>query len=160
MRQLFLDSDGVLADFNIVADPIVGGDAREVKARLGEDAFWKIFEAVPNFFETLPLMPEAMKLYEGVKHLYPVILTGTPTAWAAPQKKAWAMKYFPHVTIVTCRSADKYKFMRPGDVIVDDYLKYRHLWEENGGTFVHFQSADQAIADVLDIYEADRRANT
>lgn len=160
MRQLFLDSDGVLADFNAVADPIVGGNAREVKDRIGEDAFWKIFEDLPDFYGSLPLMPEAMKLYEGLKHFYPVILTGTPRPWAAPQKKAWVMKHFPHVTVTTCRSADKYKFMRDGDIIVDDYLKYRDLWEEHGGIFIHFQNADQAIADVKAIYEADRQANT
>jgi hypothetical protein len=33
----------------------------------------------------------------------------------------------------------------PGDVLVDDLLKYRHLWEEAGGVFVHHRTARDTL---------------
>jgi hypothetical protein len=35
--------------------------------------------------------------------------------------------------------------MHPGDILVDDYLKYRHLWEEAGGVFIHHTSASNTL---------------
>jgi len=36
--------------------------------------------------------------------------------------------------------------MKPGDIIIDDYLKYRHLWVEAGGIFIHHISAVESLA--------------
>ena len=35
--------------------------------------------------------------------------------------------------------------MKPGDILIDDYLTYRHLWEEHGGTFIHHTSAKESL---------------
>jgi hypothetical protein len=35
--------------------------------------------------------------------------------------------------------------MNRGDVLVDDYLRYRDLWEKAGGIFVHHVSAAESI---------------
>ena len=41
-------------------------------------------------------MPDAMELFEAVRHLDPIILTGLPRGnWAADQKVRWAAQYFP-----------------------------------------------------------------
>ena len=32
-----------------------------------------------------------------------------------------------------------------GDVLIDDRAKYRHLWEEAGGIFIHHTSASSSI---------------
>jgi hypothetical protein len=40
--------------------------------------------------------------------------------------------------MIACRSESKRQYMRqPGDVLVDDRLKYASLWIEAGGKFVH-----------------------
>lgn len=41
--------------------------------------------------------------------------------------------------------------MKPGDVLVDDNLKYRELWETAGGVFIHHTSAEQTIAELVQI---------
>jgi hypothetical protein len=41
--------------------------------------------------------------------------------------------------------------MHPGDILVDDYLKYRHLWEEAGGVFVHHTSARHTIRQLAEL---------
>ena len=36
--------------------------------------------------------------------------------------------------------------MQPGDILIDDWPKYKHLWEEAGGIFILHTSAAQSIA--------------
>ena len=60
---------------------------------------------------------------------------------------------FPGIPIIHCLSEDKCKYIaHPGDVLVDDRPKYRHLWEDAGGVFVHYQNPEQAVAVVLDLF--------
>jgi hypothetical protein len=147
MNQLFLDCDGVLADFDSAAEQLFNRNSREAEDALGTDEFWRRLRTHDNFYTNLPLLPDAMHLYHAVAHLNPIILTGCPQGgWSEPQKVAWAARHFPGVPILTCRSRDKRLYLRnPGDLLVDDYLKYRHLWEEAGGIFVHHISAEQSI---------------
>ena len=72
--------------------------------------------------------------------------------WAESQKIDWAAKHFPGVEMITCLSRDKYLHMkRPGDVLVDDYLRYRDLWEKAGGIFVHHISAAESIRQLANL---------
>jgi hypothetical protein len=156
--QLYLDCDGVLADFDRAAIELFGMPAKVFEKRHGPPAFWKKIAAHPDFYGTLPLMPDAMVLFESVRHLDPIILTGLPRGnWAAPQKVRWAAEHFPGTRIITCLAADKRRHAREGDILVDDTLKYRHLWEEAGGTFVHHTSARETIAELERIAPAAMR---
>jgi hypothetical protein len=100
-----------------------------------------------DFYCNLPLLPDAIDLYPAVAHLKPIILAGFPEGgWSEPQKIAWAAHHFPTVKMLTCRSKDKHlHIMNPGAVLVDDYLRYRDLWEEAGGIFTHHVSAKESI---------------
>jgi hypothetical protein len=147
MRQLFLDCDGVLADFDTAAELLFHKNSRDAEAALGSKVFWSRISGHGNFYRDLPLLSDAMRLYQAVAHLHPIILTGCPHGgWAEPQKIAWAARHFPDMRMITCRSRDKWLHLQqPGDVLVDDYLKYQHLWEKAGGVFVHHVSAEQTI---------------
>ena len=147
MNQVFLDCDGVLADFDRAARQIFGMESREAEDLLGEEEFWRCIRTSGKFYRDLPLLPDALELYRAVEHLHPVILTGCPRGgWSEPQKVAWAEQHFPGVHVITCASRDKVLHMKhTGDVLVDDYLKYRKLWEQAGGIFVHHISAQQSI---------------
>lgn len=153
MNQLFLDCDGVLADFDAAAERLFHMGPRQAEAALGTKAFWHRIRNHKDFYGELPLMPDAMRLYEAVAHLDPIILTGCPMGgWAERQKVDWAARHFPGVKIITCLSRDKCRFMRQsGDVLVDDYLKYRHLWEEAGGIFVRHHSAERSIERLAEL---------
>ena len=144
--QLFLDCDGVLADFDTYAEKIFGLPSRQHEAEVGQKRFWADLRTHEGFYEKLPLMPDARELFEAVEHLNPVILTGLPLGdWAEPQKRAWGAKHFPHTTMICCMSKDKRNHMQPGDVLVDDWPKYRKIWEEAGGVFVLHTSAKDSI---------------
>lgn len=58
----------------------------------------------------------------------------------------WAAEHFPGTRIITCMAVDKRNHARAGDILVDDTLKNRHLWEEAGGIFVHHRGADETLA--------------
>ena len=146
-RQLYLDCDGVLADFDAGAQKVFGMSPARFEKQRGLGAFWKRLAMTPTFFGDLPLMPDALELYEAVKDLNPIILTGLPRgAWAEPQKRRWAERHFPGVEVITTSAALKREHCHPGDALVDDRDQYRHLWEEAGGVFIHHKDAESSIA--------------
>jgi 5'(3')-deoxyribonucleotidase len=151
--RLFLDADGVLADFDEGAKRLLRMPVRQFEAKHGRGAFWKRLAQATNFYGTLPEMPDARLLFDAVKHLEPTILTGLPLGkWAAPQKVEWAAEHFPGVPIITCMARDKHKHMRPGDVLVDDRENHRKSYEEAGVIFVHHKSADESIRELAEIF--------
>ncbi|WP_106638924.1 hypothetical protein [Allosphingosinicella vermicomposti] len=145
-RQLYLDCDGVLADFDAGAKSVLGASPREFERRHNIGKMWAKLAAAPDFYGTLPPMPGAMTLFEAVRHLDPIILTGLPRGnWAAPQKERWAAEHFPGTRIITCMAVNKRNHAKEGDVLVDDTLKHRHLWEEAGGIFIHHRTVDETL---------------
>lgn len=154
MRQLFLDCDGVLANFDLYAEKVFGLPPRQFEDTHGQKRFWVDLQAHEDFYNKLPLMPDAMELFEAVKDLMPIILTGLPLGdWAEPQKRKWGARHFPHTTMICCMSKDKRNHMKPGDVLVDDFLKYRPLWEEAGGIFIHHTSAKTSIEALKEYFD-------
>jgi hypothetical protein len=143
---LFLDCDGVLANFDEGVKRLLGMTPQEYQKKYNLGRFWGKLASAQEFYATLPLMPDAMELFDAVKHLHPVILTGLPLGnWAAPQKVKWAAQHFPGTKIITCMAVDKRKHCSPRDILVDDTLKYKDLWEGAGGTFIHHKSAADTI---------------
>jgi hypothetical protein len=151
--HLFLDCDGVLADFDAGAKHLLGVSAKAFEARHGRGEFWKRLARHGNFYGDLKQMPDAQLLFQAVKHLRPTILTGLPLGtWAAPQKERWAAEHFPGVPIITTMARKKHLHMEPGDVLVDDRDMHRHLWEDAGGVFIHHKSAEDSIRQLAKIY--------
>ncbi len=146
-RQIYLDCDGVLADFDSSAQAILGLPSHAFEKRHGSALFWRRLAKADSFFENLEPLPDAYELYAAVKAKGPIILTGTPRGdWAEPQKRRWAHRHFPGVPVITTSAALKREHCHPGDVLVDDRDQYRHLWEEAGGHFIHHTSAKTSIA--------------
>jgi hypothetical protein len=138
-RQLYLDCDGVLADFDKGATAVLGMHPRAFEKRFGIGRFWARLTKAPDF--------------DAVKHLDPVILTGLPQGnWAADQKVRWAAQHFPGTRIITTMARDKRDHAKEGDVLVDDQLRHAHLWEEVGGIFIHHKSAAESIERLKDYF--------
>ena len=152
-RRLFLDADGVLADFDEGARRLLGMTIRQYEAKHGRNSFWKRLASAKNFYGTLPEMRDARTLFDGVRHLQPMILTGLPLGrWAAPQKIEWAAEHFPGVPIITCMARDKHKHMHPGDVLVDDRENHRAAYEGAGVVFVHHRNAEDSLRQLAKIF--------
>ena len=146
-KQIFLDCDGVLANFDRGAEQVLGRPPGEFETRHGSREFWRRLAHADSFFERLEPMPDAFDLYEAVRARNPIILTGLPRGrWAEPQKRRWTERHFPGVPVITTMAALKHEHRHPGDVLVDDRDAYRGLWEANGGVFVHHRNAADTIA--------------
>jgi len=153
MAQLFLDCDGVLADFDAGATDVLGLSPRAFEERYGRQEFWRRIARTKDFYVRLPLMPDARVLFDAVEHLDPIILTGLPLGnWAAPQKVRWADEHFPGTHVITCMARDKYRHMKGADVLVDDRANHRDKWEAAGGVFVHHQDARSSLERLAAIY--------
>ena len=153
MPELFLDCDGVLADFDAGAEQLLGMKLAAFQKRYGNGLLWKRLANAPGFYATLPEMADAQLLFAAVKHLRPTILTGLPMGnWAAPQKVKWAAEHFPGVPIITCMARDKHEHMTAGDVLVDDRENHRAAYEDAGVVFIHHRNAADSIRQLAKIF--------
>lgn len=154
MPQLFLDCDGVLADFDRGVEAVLGMPPQAFEKQFGLGRFWSALARHGDFYATLPLMPDARLLFGAVAHLDPILLTGCPRGgWAEAQKVSWAATHFPGTRIITCMAADKRNHAVAGDLLVDDTLKHRHRWEEIGGVFIHHVSAEDTLRQLGEHFE-------
>jgi len=146
--QLFLDLDGVLADFYGHYTTCFGGTLEQDD---NSSPAWEKIRTHGSYFRSLPLKSDAMELWYGSRKLYPkpIILTGIP--YSIPnvkeQKQEWVWENFGYdVKVICCRSQDKYKHGKSGDILVDDRRKYEDYWLKMGGIFVHHTSSKASLA--------------
>lgn len=154
--RIFCDSDGVIYDFTQHVIDCYGGHPNEI----GDAEMWRRINSDPNFWLTMPLMPDAMMFWNRIKPLNPIVLTGCHRDdfdKIAEHKLSRWKDDFGHSHVITCLSRDKALHMeQPGDVLIDDMRKNLKKWEKAGGVGVHFRNATQALAvlEALGILEA------
>jgi 5'(3')-deoxyribonucleotidase len=152
MGRLFLDCDGVLANFDKLATEILGGMySRDYEEKFGTDAFYAALDSHGSFFKSLELLPDALELFDAVKHLHPIILTGAPMNMPSSffHKIDWIEEKFGiNQRFIICQSKNKFLYCSEGDIIVDDWPKHSQKWIDQGGIWVHHDNAKSSI-DVL-----------
>jgi hypothetical protein len=142
--RLFLDLDGVLADFDRGVETVTGKRPEELPLK----TMWAALARSPAFFETLEFMQDAEALWRFCAPHEPTILTGLPLgAWAPEQKRRWVARMLgAHVPVITCMSRDKWRHAGRDHVLVDDRASAREQWERAGGVFIHHVAAERSIA--------------
>ncbi|MBN2510775.1 MAG: glutathione S-transferase N-terminal domain-containing protein [Spirochaetales bacterium] len=147
--KLFVDLDGVLVDFDRGVKEITGKLPRE----LFIGTMWAILAKTPGFYDRLAWMPDGKELWETVRHLEPVILTGLPRgSWAEPQKRTWCTRELGcDVQVIACMTRDKAERARAVTaegavpVLIDDREKTRESWEAMGGVFIHHTDTETTL---------------
>ena len=146
MNVIYVDMDGVVADFdtfvsNLLGRPIGWGTTSDLS-----DEEWKKLASVDRLYYHLPLMPGATKLIAYVKSLntrfYVGFLTAIPRRTTIPSahadKLAWVDKYFPGMRMdIGPYSHDKQKWCIPGDILIDDRPSNIAEWTAAGGIAVY-----------------------
>ena len=142
-HPLFLDLDGVLADFDRGVRAVTGKRPEELPTRV----MWRELSRHRDFYGTLEFMQDAQDLWRFCEPHHPTILTGLPLgSWAPEQKRRWVAHMLgPHVRVITCMARDKHRHSGPGRVLVDDREKAREPWEAAGGRFILHRSAASSI---------------
>jgi hypothetical protein len=144
MTQLFVDMDGVLADFDRHHETVFG--VRSDK--LADSVDWAAVRQVKDFYLNIPPMPDLALLWRRIERYRPIILTGVPQAVeeAPDNKRAWVRLYLgAQVEVRCCLSKEKSLHASPGDILIDDWEKYRDLWVAKGAIWITHRSAVETI---------------
>lgn len=149
--MLFIDMDGVLSDFSGHVKNLLGFYPHE-----NEDLMQREVPKIPDFWDTMPMLPDALDLWEHVKQYNPYILTAS-ASWdreaSERAKPIWLMKHLPGLNpdrIRVVRRSQKADYaVRINEaedkthpcVLVDDYNKNAMEWSKAGGVPVLHVSA-------------------
>lgn len=150
MTQLFLDMDGVLADFDTGYELMLGTRP----SKMADNVDWQRVRTFPGFYESLPPMPDMHDLWAYTAHLRPIVLTGVPSSVeeAPENKRVWVRKHLgTHVEVRCCASSAKRLHASPGDILIDDWEKYRHLWVAAGGRWITHTDAQSSIRQLKEM---------
>ena len=146
--HLFLDVDGVMADFDAHVAARFGSGPRE----LGDERLWRMVADRSDFWTDIPLKAGALELWEVAKDHDPIFLTGCPRSdfdRAAAHKRAWLEAHFGDVPVITCLSRDKAAHIKaPGDILVDDFIANVKRWEKAGGRAIWYRNPAQGLRDL------------
>jgi hypothetical protein len=153
-RTLYLDMDGVLANFDKGMEEATGStNIYKYEFVYGAKAFWDALNSVQDFFLHLELMPDAAFLFNMVRPLKPKVLTAIPKSnsdsvrW---QKHMWCAENLgDDVEVVTCLTHEKPDYCKPGDVLIDDRNINANAWRERGGIFVLHTDARSSVEQLL-----------
>ena len=151
--KLFLDLDGVLADFNAQVLAITG----KTPSQLGDKIMWPKLAKANSFFEFLPWMPDGNDLWTACVPYSPIIITGLPRGnWAEPQKRAWCKRELGEdVQVITCLAKEKSLKAKAFyeapviPVLIDDREKYKERWENEGGIFIVHRNTEESLAQLF-----------
>ena len=128
MRTIWLDMDGVFADFEIVASSILGRKVSWGVNDLTEDE-WSTLQKVTNLYRNLPIMPESTELMEAVLYFQDEFeikfLTAIPRVKSMPSARQdkidWVAENFPGIEVeFGPYSKDKWKHAKFLDILIDD----------------------------------------
>lgn len=145
-RTLYLDMDGVVADFDRYAASTLGKNNNGKE--LWSQADWDILKTNPRLYRDLPKTPEADELYKfcmdfTIIHKWDIFfLTAIPhdndMPWAFYDKVIWANKHFPGIPVLFGPySRDKYIRCKTGDVLIDDRTSNCVEWSAAGGVSIY-----------------------
>lgn len=149
-RKIFLDLDGVLADFDTAVKKVLGTDDNyKWEFMHGAEAFWsKLNAANKNLFAEFEPMLDAYELLNAVDLLKPTILTAVPKTdpkRVERQKRKWVRDNLGTYKVICCRTNDKPNYCEVDSILVDDRTIVREGWEANGGILIHHTSAANTI---------------
>lgn len=137
MGRLFLDLDGVMADFDGDFPKTFGVESNAVT----KTEMWKLIWEHGSYFRDMNPCPGALFNYGAWMTWHkPIILTacGTTRYWDVySQKCEWVRKHLGVIPIIGVKDGlDKAGFARPGDILIDDWAKNTNAWEAAGGKAV------------------------
>jgi 5'(3')-deoxyribonucleotidase len=163
-KTIFLDMDGVVADWQIFVKSVVGRDLPEGQRWPDED--WRQLIQIQRIYRDLQPLPYAQELVARVLVLAQVsqyevkFLTAVPRRndfpYAFEDKVHWANNHFPGIPVwFGPYSQDKQRRAAPGQVLIDDRITNINEWRAANGYGIHhtgdFQATLQDLRDFLQV---------
>lgn len=170
MPTLYLDMDGVLADFNQRAREVLRAHPEDERAAAQRGRWpeeeWRKLKNIPNFYRYLPKTDIADDLVTLARQFRDElgwevrVLTAIPKGNDVPDafqdKLEWMQEYYPDIRVnFGPYSKDKHLHAKQGDYLVDDRTDNCREWTLAGGTAIKVSDADrsQALAELKELYE-------
>lgn len=156
--KIFIDMDGVLADFDRGVKELLNLEPlnqEENHPELTEQLFQAI-QSYPDFYWNLKPIEGAIELLNDLKEKYTIeILTGIPKpergiVEAKDNKVKWIEKYFgKEIPVNAVLRKDKRNFVENNRcVLIDDFTENIEQWEKAGGIGILFKSANQVYEEL------------
>lgn len=154
MTTLYLDMDGVVADFDTYAERIIG---KRSENNRWEHEDWQKLQNFQRIYRDLPKTPEADALVEYCRQFALVrehellFLTAVPKGndfhWAFYDKMTWAQEYYPDIPVhFGPFGLNKQVHCRAGDILIDDRLSNIEEWTRAGGIAIrHLGNLEDTI---------------
>jgi len=156
MPTLYLDMDGVVADFDEYAARTLGVPPSE---GIYPDSIWKQLAQNPRIYRDLIPTPYAYQLYRECvnfclkKDYNWAFLTAVPKGndvkYAFYDKVEWVQKHFPGTPVFFGPySKDKHQHCQAGDILIDDRTSNCEEWTAAGGIAILHKDFNSTITQI------------
>ncbi len=157
--KVYLDMDGVLADFDQRFRDISGMEPREYENKYGRKAFWDLIdeENKIKFWVGIPVMDGAAALVDAVKD-YDYELLTSPSAKKQSYlgKILWVKNHIgsvfpskPRINFKRAKEKHEVKSqLSQTDILIDDREDTIGRWNAAGGTGIVYKSIGQVLNDL------------
>ena len=153
---IYLDIDGVIADFNQRFIDISGMTPDEYRDKYDNKKFWDLIdeENKVRFWAGIPVMVGAKKLVDYVSQYdYEILTAPSIKKQSRLGKMIWLRKIhsdlFPDTPKVNFKPAKQKHQVKPNltksDILIDDKASTINTWNSTGGTGILYTSAEDAI---------------
>ena len=160
--KIYLDMDGVIADFDKRFRDLSGMAPSEFESKYGKNEFWDFIDVENKlkFWVGIPPMEGAKQLVDYVsKHDYVVLTAPSIKKESRLGKHLWVRNHTGDVfttkpTVIFKAAKEKHK-VKPSlskfDILIDDRASTIDNWDATGGTGILYQSAPQVISKLKEL---------
>ena len=156
--KVYLDMDGVIADFDKRFKDITGMAPKDFENKYGKDEFWKVIDEDNkiSFWVGIPEMPGAKALVDAVKKYNFELLT-SPSAKKQSYlgKILWVRNHsslFGGKPRINFKRAKEKHLVKPQlaktDILIDDREDTIGRWNAAGGTGIVYKNISQVLNDL------------
>lgn len=147
--KIFLDVDGVFADFDGRMRELVG----EYKQHGNE--IWEPIGKIDNFFYKLDMLPGCLKLVTMLQHHDLEFLTALPIptgklVTADADKRKWLAEHVSRKikvnTVIGGKNKALYLKDHPRAILIDDYKRNIDVWHNAGGFGILHTSVENTLS--------------
>jgi len=161
MKTLYLDMDGVVADFDELATRILGTAA--APNGIYPDEQWNKIAEHKRLYLDLNKTVYADQLVTECKDFtltkgyrlcfLTAVPKGNDIKWAFYDKVIWAQQHWPGIPVMFGPySKDKWQHCSPSDILIDDRLCNIEEWRVAGGIAIHHTNIDATLYELSRLY--------
>lgn len=155
-NTLYLDMDGVVADFDRYAHETLGLPPSNGKYSPEE---WSDLSKNPRIYLGLQKTPYADRLVDACRKFckerefdlkfLTAIPKGNDIPWAFNDKVTWALFFYPDIPVMFGPySKDKHLHCRMNDILIDDRLSNIREWSGKFGYAIHHKSIEETLDEL------------